>query len=158
MCSPADAADARRGLDEAEQAGAAAREALREAQATLDALRRAQPAHVLRGALAVGQPCPVCAQGVTAVPARHEVEGLDAAAPAVTTAPGRLATAEDQVRLAVIAVATAQEAARAQGAAVQEAGADIAGIGGETRRLLPRVRIGGWPAARAKSPLYDTRV
>jgi exonuclease SbcC len=66
-------------VEKADAALGPAVEALTEAEATLEALRVAHAAHDLVGALAVGEPCPVCDQPVARVPKRKApARGTDA--------------------------------------------------------------------------------
>ena len=70
------AADA---LATAADAAATAADALTAARARLDAARLADEAGALRAHLQLGQPCPVCEQQVTTVPAGHDASHVAAA-------------------------------------------------------------------------------
>lgn len=71
----------------------AAAQALAECSAQHESLRDRHLAHAVVAQLAVGQPCPVCEQTVTALPLRAAPPELDAARAAIGTAQQHLATA-----------------------------------------------------------------
>lgn len=85
------AADA--ALAEAGEAVAAAESAEGSARAELDALRLAHTAHTLAGALSVGEPCPVCARTVDALPARERLGVIEDAETILDEAVGALRAA-----------------------------------------------------------------
>jgi exonuclease SbcC len=66
----------------------------------LEAARARQPAHALRHALAVGEPCPVCDQVVTALPPELDADAIRATESAAAAARRDLAAAESAVRQA----------------------------------------------------------
>src|SRR5205814_106634 len=74
-------------LEAQKRAAATAEEAADAAQRELHAARQGHAAHFLRGDLRLGEPCPVCAQEVIALPQRGPVPAaLDAAEQAATAA------------------------------------------------------------------------
>lgn len=103
--------------DKAEAALAPATTARVDAEAALEQLQVAHAAHELVGALAVGEPCPVCEQPVAKVPRRR-------APAALTTARKRAEKARAQER------AAGDEAARAK-ESVTELERRVAGLAGE---------------------------
>lgn len=66
-------------LAEAESAVVAAAKLVEEARAESAAIRVTHAAHGLVGELQVGEPCPVCQQGVTVVPETQEIADVSAA-------------------------------------------------------------------------------
>jgi exonuclease SbcC len=92
--------------------------ALTEAEEAVHELRVAHAAHALAGSLAVGEPCPVCAQPVAKVPRRRAPAGVDAA-------DKKLARARK-----------AERAARADDAQARQSRADLDGRVGELERKV----------------------
>jgi len=118
-------------------------------QAELEEARRANVVAALRPHLVAGEPCPVCEQAVTTLPAPLPTEEADAAK-------ARLAAADR-------AVTAAQSAARMAAAAAAKADADLAT--GDARRAALAASLAGvlagalagfpLPAARAVAAAYD---
>jgi len=127
----------------------AAEEDRRTRQAELEEARRANVVAALRPHLVAGEPCPVCEQAVTTLPAPLPAEEVDAAR-------ARLAAADR-------AVTAAQSAARTAAAAAAKADADLAA--GDARRAALAASLAGvlggalagfpLPAARAVAAACD---
>ena len=121
--------DAAEAAAEARDASVAAADALALGEAALDdaevarhAAHQADAARTLRAELIEGEPCPVCAQPVVAVPKAGRAPAVAAAEKAVTTARGRVETAREAARTATGALATAE--ARQAAAATRSAELD----------------------------------
>jgi len=128
--------------DAAEAALAAAGRARLERQAELDEAGRAHVVAGLRPHLVAGEPCPVCEQTVTTLPAPLPADAVDAAR-------ARLAEAER-------AVTAAQAAARAADTAAVRADQELAG--GTARKAALAGNLAGVLAGPlAAFPLPDTR-
>jgi exonuclease SbcC len=121
---------------------AAAEDTRRTRQAALEEARRANVVAGLRPHLVAGEPCPVCEQTVTTLPAPLPAEEVDAAQ-------ARLAAADR-------AVTAAQSAARTAAAAAAKADADLAA--GNTRQAALAASLTGVLAgALAGFPLPAAR-
>src|ERR1700689_3111567 len=91
-----DREQAAQALARAASAAAAAGEVLTAARAGLDAARLADEAGALRAHLRPGQPCPVCEQHVTTVPAGHDTSHVAVAEKELESAQARYDQAADE--------------------------------------------------------------
>ncbi len=106
--------------DAAEAAIRPAAEALAEAEHALESLQVAHAAHALVGALAVGEPCPVCDQPVAKVPERKAPAALAGAKKRVDTARSTERRARDAAAQARQSVRGLEEREQALSAQVAE--------------------------------------
>jgi DNA repair protein SbcC/Rad50 len=124
-------------LADAEEACQAAQESARGAEDNLGHLERAHAAHALRGTLAVGQPCPVCATRVQRVPAIEPVDDLEHARRAQEEARRQFTDAQETAQRAIADVAVAESALRASTAALAELRSELDHLASELRAALP---------------------
>jgi DNA repair protein SbcC/Rad50 len=115
-------AAARAGAKAAESELATASAARSDRQRELDEARRAHAAADLRPHLAVGEPCPVCDQPVTALPAPLAAAGLD--------------EAEAALEKAIAATDSAQLVVRDAAAALTKAESEVASLARERARRI----------------------
>ena len=112
----------------ADGALSAAEEARRERQAELDEARRAHVVAVLRPHLVAGQPCPVCEQAVTTLPAPMPAHEVDAAQALLAEADRAVAAAQSAARKADTAATRADEGVAAGTSRRRALASDLAGL------------------------------
>ena len=132
-------------LVEVDAARHSAQETARAAEDDLRHLEQAHASHMLRGALAVGQPCPVCATKVRKVPALEPVDDLEHARQSRDEARRRLTEAQGHGQRATADVAAADDG---------PARLDLGVTGdplraGPSRRRTPRLPTAGPSRGRA---------
>jgi exonuclease SbcC len=109
----ADANRKRAVLVEGEQTRQAAQDIVDAAEKALAQLQHAHAAHTLRGTIAIGQPCPVCARKVTKVPGGEPLEDVEHVRRSAVNGRARLTKVQAQEQRAALEVAAADETLRA---------------------------------------------
>src|SRR5262245_51828586 len=120
-----------------------------EAEKALAQLQHAHAAHTLRGTLAIGQPCPVCARKVTKVPGIEPLEDLERVRRSAANGRSRLTRAQAQEQQSALEAAASDEALRATTSAWEELRSELDRVGGELQCVLPTELHGDaqWPQA-----------
>jgi exonuclease SbcC len=129
-------ADRRARLEAAEAAAEEAATAADEAREQVRALERAHSAHVLRGHLVAGKPCPVCEQQVAVVPIAAAPAELDGARAAEKEAEDALRRARKDAGTEGRALATAEQESKDLSKRIDEQSKARAGIAARLRRAL----------------------
>ena len=133
----ADADRKRAVLVEAGQARQAAQDIVDASEKELAQLQQLHAAHTLRGILAIGQPCPVCARKVTKVPGGEPLEDVDRVRRAAVNGRARLTKVQAQEQRAALEVAASDETLRATTSTWEELRSELERGGAELRRVLP---------------------
>ena len=107
------------------------------AEKELAQLQHAHAAHTLRGTLAIGQPCPVCARKVTKVPGGEPLEDVERVRRSAVNGRARLTKVQAQEQRAALEVAAADETLRATTSTWEELRSEVERVGAELRRVLP---------------------
>ncbi|MFN2388011.1 MAG: AAA family ATPase [Actinomycetota bacterium] len=141
--------------DRADQALARAEERVRGARSTYEAATAQNLAQHLAGALAVGEPCPVCLQPVGALPEHPHAPALEEAAAEGAAAEADLATARTATRRAATEAARAEEREAALRADVVELDGNLASgpERAEIEQRLAEIEQAREAAAHARSAL-----
>lgn len=145
------------GLPARQKAFDDAEKALERARAGAQQLQQRHSAHLLRGALAEGEPCPVCEQPVSAIPVTEPLPALGAADTAVRQAEAALKRVRAERDGAATAAALAAERVRAASGNLERIRREAKDLEAQLGELAPGIRDLPSELHRRRGLLEDSR-